>query len=77
MNTFIVTSKVKKAIKDASFSGMNNRNTAAEVLDCLSDHVGKLLLKAVENSHNDGRKTVMKRDIEQALREFRRESINQ
>lgn len=54
----VVASKVKTFIKDKS--GMN---TSGSVPDELSKRVQVLLEKAIENAKNDGRKTVMDRDI--------------
>lgn len=58
----VVASKVKSFIKDKS--GMN---TSGSVPEELSKRVAILLEKAVENAKNEGRKTVMDRDIPQNL----------
>jgi histone H3/H4 len=58
----VVASKVKSFIKEKS--GMN---TSGSVPEELSKRVAILLEKAVENAKNDGRKTVMDRDIPQNL----------
>lgn len=54
----VVASKVKTYIKEKS--GMN---TSGAVPEELSKRVQLLLDKAVENAKNDGRKTVMDRDV--------------
>ncbi len=58
----VVASKVKSYIKEKS--GMN---TSGAVPEELSKRVAILLEKAVENAKQDGRKTVMDRDIPQNL----------
>lgn len=57
-DVLVVASKVKGFIKDKS--GMN---TSGAVPEELSKRVAILLEKAIENAKNDGRKTVMDRDI--------------
>ena len=54
----VVASKVKSFIKDKS-----QMNTSGSVPEELSKRVAILLEKAIENAKNDGRKTVMDRDI--------------
>ena len=54
----VVTSKVKKFIKEAG-----GCNTSAETIAMLSEAVEKLCRKGIENAKADGRKTVMARDI--------------
>lgn len=54
----VVTSKVKKLIKDKG-----GCNTSAETIDVLSKAIEQLCEKAVERAKADGRKTVMARDI--------------
>lgn len=54
----VVTSKVKKIIKEKS--GMN---TSAATIEVLSRAVERLCLKGIESAKADGRKTVMDRDI--------------
>ena len=54
----VVASKVKSYIKEKS--GMN---TSGAVPEELSKRVAILLEKAVENAKQDGRQTVMDRDI--------------
>ncbi|MBC7753055.1 MAG: hypothetical protein H7Z71_02380 [Moraxellaceae bacterium] len=58
MDILVVTSKVKKYIKEKS-----EMNTSAETIDVLSKAVEKLCLKGIESAKADGRKTVMARDI--------------
>ncbi len=58
----VVASKVKSFIKDKS--GMN---TSGAVPEELSKRVEILLEKAIESAKNDGRKTVMDRDIPNQL----------
>jgi histone H3/H4 len=54
----IVASKLKKYIRDQS--GMN---TAANVLEVLSDRLRAMCDQAIINARNDGRKTVKDRDF--------------
>jgi histone H3/H4 len=56
--TLVVTSKVKKFIKEKS-----EMNTSAETIDVLSKAVERLCAKGIESAKADGRKTVMARDI--------------
>ena len=58
MDILVVTSKVKKYIKEKS-----EMNTSAETIDVLSKAIEKLCLKGIESAKADGRKTVMARDI--------------
>ncbi len=58
MDILVVTSKVKKFIKEKS-----EMNTSAETIDILSKAVERLCLKGIESAKADGRKTVMARDI--------------
>ena len=58
MDILVVTSKVKKFIKEKS-----EMNTSAETIDILSKAVEKLCAKGIESAKADGRKTVMARDI--------------
>jgi histone H3/H4 len=55
----VVTSKVKKYIKEKG-----GCNTSSETVDMLSKAVQALCDKGVEAAKNDGRKTVMARDIQ-------------
>ena len=54
----VVTSKVKKFIKDKG-----GYNTSAETIEVLSKAVEALCEKGIESAKADGRKTVMARDI--------------
>ncbi len=54
----VVTSKVKKMIKDKS-----GLSTSASLIDALSSKVAMMCEAAIENAKNDGRKTVMDRDL--------------
>ncbi len=54
----VVTSKVKKFIKEKG-----DCNTSAETIDKLSEAVEALCKRGIESAKNDGRKTVMARDI--------------
>ncbi len=54
----VVASKVKTYIKDKS--GMN---TSGAVPEELSKRLATILDRAIENAKNDGRKTVMDRDV--------------
>lgn len=56
--TLVVTSKVKKFIKEKS-----EMNTSAETIDILSKAIERLCIKGIESAKADGRKTVMARDI--------------
>ena len=56
--TLVVTSKVKKFIKEKG-----NCNTSGETIDALSKAVEKLCERGLEAAKADGRKTVMARDI--------------
>ena len=58
MDILVVTSKVKKFIKEKS-----EMNTSAETIDVLSKAIEKLCIKGIESAKADGRKTVMARDI--------------
>ena len=58
MDILVVTSKVKKYIKEKS-----EMNTSAETIDVLSKAIEKLCAKGIESAKADGRKTVMARDI--------------
>lgn len=54
----VVTSKVKKYIKEKA-----QMNTSAETIDVLSKAIEALCNRGIESAKNDGRKTVMARDI--------------
>jgi len=56
--TLVVASKLKNYIR--AKSGMN---TAANVMDALSERVRELCDQAIENARGDGRKTVRDRDF--------------
>ena len=57
-DVLVVTSKVKKFIKEQG--GMN---TSSETVDVLSKAIERLCAKGIESAKEDGRKTVMARDI--------------
>ncbi len=57
-DTYVVTSKVKKLIKETG-----GCNTSGETIEVLSEAVRRLCEKGVESAKSDGRKTVMARDI--------------
>lgn len=57
-DVLVVTSKVKKYIKEKG-----QCNTSAETIDVLSKAVERLCDKGMEHARQDGRKTVMARDI--------------
>ena len=57
--TLVVVSKVKKHIKDRS--GMNTSQTA---IDELTKQVLSMCEQAITKAANEGRKTVMDRDIQ-------------
>ena len=54
----VVTSKVKKFIKESG-----SCNTSGETIEVLSKAVEALCRRGIESAKNDGRKTVMGRDI--------------
>ena len=58
----VVASKIKSYIKEKG--GMNTSGTVAEEL---SKRVTIMLEKAMENAKQDGRKTVMDRDVPQSF----------
>lgn len=68
MEQLVVFSKVKKRIKT-----LHNMNTAGLV----ADHLTKLIERVIDNAavyaDGDGRKTVMDRDIERAVKELEKE----
>ena len=55
----VVASKLKQYVKDKS-----EMNTAASVMEALSNEVRKLTDRAIEKAKRDGRKTLMDRDFE-------------
>ena len=55
----IVASKLKQYIKDKY-----DMNTAASVMDALSNNVRRMTDRAAEKAKNEGRKTIMDRDFE-------------
>ena len=57
-NILVVTSKVKKFIKEKG-----DCNTSGETVEILSKAIERLCEKGIEHAKNDGRKTVMARDI--------------
>lgn len=57
-DVLVVTSKVKKFIKEKG-----GCNTSAETIEVLSKAIERLCQKGVEAAKNEGRKTVMARDI--------------
>jgi histone H3/H4 len=59
MDVLVVTSKVKKFIKEKG-----QMNTSGETIDVLSKAVEQLCAKGIEAAKADGRKTVMARDIQ-------------
>ena len=62
----IVVSRLKEFIR-----GRSLMNTSDGVVDLLSNHVRKLSLMAIQQASAEGRKTVLDRDFEKALREYR------
>jgi len=54
----VVTSKVKKMIKEKS-----GFSTSKSLIDELSQRVSVMCETAIENAKTDGRKTVMDRDL--------------
>lgn len=57
-DVLVVVSKVKKYIKDKA-----DMNTAGAVMDALTEHVIAICDRAIENAREDGRKTVLERDV--------------
>ena len=57
-DVLVVTSKVKKYIKEKS-----GYNTSAATIDAISSVVEKICDQAIQNAEKDGRKTVMDRDV--------------
>ena len=57
-DVLVVTSKVKKYIKEKS-----GYNTSGSTIDAFSGVVEKICIQAIENAEKDGRKTVMDRDV--------------
>jgi histone H3/H4 len=57
-DVLVVTSKVKKYIKEKG-----GCNTSSETVEVLSKAIERLCEKGVEHAKQDGRKTVMARDI--------------
>ncbi len=57
-DVLVVVSKLKNYIRETS--GMN---TSGNVTGILTQMIKKVCDKAIENAKNDGRKTVMDRDI--------------
>lgn len=57
-DVLVVTSKVKKFIKEQS-----QMNTSSETVDVLSKAIEALCKRGIESAKADGRKTVMARDI--------------
>lgn len=57
-DVLVVTSKIKKLIKEKG-----QMNTSAETIDVLSKAIEQLCQKGIDSAKNDGRKTVMARDI--------------
>lgn len=55
---YVVTSKVKKLIKEKG-----GCNTSGETIEVLSQAIERLCEKAIDTAKSDGRKTVMARDI--------------
>lgn len=58
----MVVSKVKQTIRQ-----FEEMHTSSEVPEMLTDHCHQILKLAIQNAKNDGRKTVMGRDIKAAL----------
>lgn len=57
-SSFVVTSKIKKFIKEKG-----EMNTSAETIDVLSKAIEILCSRGIEAAKKDKRKTVMARDI--------------
>ena len=56
----VVASKIKTFIKNEG-----GCNTSAETIEILSAEVEKMLKKAIQNAKDQGRKTVMAKDVGQ------------
>ncbi len=63
----VVVSRFKKYVADRS--GMN---TSAGVMPVLSKHLRALADRAIREAEANGRKTVLDRDVEEAVRRFGR-----
>jgi histone H3/H4 len=61
---YVVVSKMKKFIRESNVNGLTGFNTSSEAIDVLSDFNEKIMAEAVKFAQHDGRKTVMKRDME-------------
>ena len=55
---FVVASKVKKYIKEKA-----DMNTSGAVMQALTDFLTKKIDQAIEHAKQEGRKTVMDRDV--------------
>jgi len=55
----VIASRLKEYVQARA-----DMNTSASVLEVLSDHLRLLCDRATENARNDGRKTIMDRDLE-------------
>jgi histone H3/H4 len=66
METLVVVSKVKGFIKEKAAM-----NTSAEVPAAMTKHIATISELAIKNATDDGRKTVMGRDIDAALKAFK------
>lgn len=55
----VVASRMKEYIQ-----ARGDMNTSASVMEVMSDHLRMIADRALENARNDGRKTVMDRDLE-------------
>lgn len=54
----IIASRLKDFVNSQS-----EYNTSASVIDALSDHVRHVVMQAIDNAREDGRKTVMEQDL--------------
>lgn len=66
-DVLVVVSKIKKHISDRS--GMSTSQT---VMDVLSKHLRMILDRSIQEAQAHGRKTVLERDMEEAVRKFGR-----
>lgn len=66
-DVLVVVSRFKKYVADRS--GMN---TSAGVMPVLSKHLRALADRAIQEAEAHGRKTVLERDVEEAVRRFGR-----
>jgi len=60
----VVSKKVKQHIKE------HGMNTSKEAIGYISDEVAKIAVRAVQNAKEQGRKTVMAKDVDEVYKEL-------